>query len=77
MRSMRQTNTTFMERMGWRLIKEPDSLWSRVVRNKYCNGRCDWDMISKKANASNLWNGIIKARDPLMQGLRSAVGDGT
>lgn len=41
MRSMREANSTFIEEFDWCLLKELDSLQSRVVHRKYYNGRCN------------------------------------
>ncbi|KAJ8424110.1 hypothetical protein Cgig2_018120 [Carnegiea gigantea] len=59
------SNDTFMTKLQWRLMNEKDSLWSRVVHTKYCNGRCDIDMFHSKREASNLG-----------QGARAKVGNG-
>jgi len=56
---MRQANAAFVTKLGWRLLPEPDSLWLRVLRHKYCNGRCDLDMFLDKLGASNVWRRII------------------
>lgn len=53
-RSARQTNAAFLTKLGWRVLTEPNALWSRVLRSKYCKGRCDLDMFERKANMSNV-----------------------
>lgn len=45
-RSSRQANSAFLTKLGWRVLSEPSSLWSRVLRHKYCKGRCDIDMFT-------------------------------
>lgn len=59
-KSARQANTAFLTKLGWRVLAEPDSLWSRVLRFKYCKGRCDIDMFEPKAGMPNVWSGITK-----------------
>ena len=66
-RDMRQANTAFLE---------PSSLWSRVVRAKYCDNRCDLDMFKDKQNASNVWRGIMSSVDVVRKGVNMAVGNG-
>ena len=53
LRSMRQVNTAFLMTLGWRLLTEQESLWSRVLRFKYCKGRCHMDMFLERTNVSN------------------------
>jgi len=76
LRSMRQVNTAFMMKLGWRLLTEQGSLWSRVLRSKYCKGRCDLDMFQEKSNVSNAWRGILDGVPLLRQGTRVELGNG-
>lgn len=32
-RSIRQTNAAFLAKLGWRVLAEPETMWSRVVRD--------------------------------------------
>ena len=75
-KSMRQVNAAFLAKLGWRLLAEPQSLWSRILRAKYCENRCDIDMFKEKANASNAWRGIIQNVDIVRKGVNMAVGNG-
>ena len=53
LQAMRQANSAFLVKLGWRVLSEKDKLWSQVVRAKYCDGRCDIDMFVAKPKASN------------------------
>lgn len=75
-RFARQSNAAFLTKLGWRVLTEPDALWSRVLRYKYCKGRCDVDMFEPKTGMSNVWNGITKNARFLCEGMRVAVGNG-
>lgn len=75
-RSMRQANAAFLTKLGWRVLAEPDSLWSRVIRSKYCEGRCDLDIFKHKPGASNAWRGMVDNIDTLRQGVGMEVGNG-
>lgn len=76
LRSMRQANAAFLTKLGWRVLTEPNSLWARVLREKYCQGRCDVDMFQKKQKASNLWQGIVENASHIRQGVQVAIGNG-
>lgn len=41
---------------------EPDSLWARVIMGKYVQGDIRAENFKSKQGASNLWQGIIKAK---------------
>ena len=75
-KSMRQVNSAFLAKLGWRVLAEPTSLWSRVLRAKYCDNRCDVDMFQMKQNASNAWRGIMSNIDVVRKGINVAVGNG-
>lgn len=75
-KSMRQVNSAFLAKLGWRLLAEPKSLWSRVLRAKYCDNRCDMDMFQTRKNASNAWRGIMSSIDVVRKGINMAVGNG-
>ena len=65
-KSARQANSAFLTKLGWRILKEPNALWARVLRVKYCNGRCDINMFELKVGMSNVWSGITEnAKGPL------------
>lgn len=75
-RSMRQANVAFLTKLGWRVLAEPNTLWSRVLRHKYCDGRCDLDMFKHKQGSSNAWRGMVDNIDILRQGVGIALGNG-
>ncbi|KAL9228579.1 hypothetical protein vseg_004142 [Gypsophila vaccaria] len=75
-RSSSQANAAFLMKLGWRMLTEPSSLWARVLRAKYCNGRCDIDMFQPKANMSNVWAGITKQANFISRGMSFAIGNG-
>lgn len=72
-RSARQSNSAFLTKLGWRVLTEPNALWSRVLRAKYC----DIDMFEPKQNMSNVWRGITENANIICSGSRMAVGNGT
>lgn len=75
-KSMRQANAAFLTKLGWRLLSEPNSLWSRVIRHKYCKGRCDLDMFLSNPRASNVWQGILANKENIRRGVSLSLGNG-
>ena len=75
-RSSRQANAAFLTKLGWRVLSEPNSLWSRVLRHKYCKGRCDIDMFTPSRNISHVWRGITENAHWINKGSAVAVGNG-
>ncbi|KAK9671970.1 hypothetical protein RND81_12G067000 [Saponaria officinalis] len=75
-RSSRQSNAAFLTKLGWRVLAEPNTLWARVLRAKYCNGRCDVNMFQPKLNMSNVWSGITSQAKIINMGSSMVVGNG-
>ena len=76
LRSARQSNAAFLTKLGWRMLTEPNSLWSSVLRHKYCRGRCDIDMFQPTSNMSNVWKEITDNAAWLKKGSAVAIGNG-
>jgi len=74
-RSMRCLNSALMLKLGWRLRAEPMSLWSRVLRHKYCNGLDTIPNICRKSSP-NVWKGIMAHKDLLQRNVGLSIGDG-
>ena len=39
LRSIRQLNSAYFMKLGWRLVTEPKSLWAKLLKMKYSKGR--------------------------------------
>ena len=53
LRGMRQLNSAFLMKLGWRFLAEPSTLWTRVLREKYCQGRELESTVTRPATCSN------------------------
>jgi len=76
LRAMRSLNSAQLAKLGWRLCNETESFWSRVLRAKYCRGRCGFDTISARTADSPTWRGIAENVDILCKGSGIAIGNG-
>lgn len=54
-------NMALMERLGWRMLKEKDALWSKVLQEKYGLQRRGLDVFKFKSGSSHVWKGIVKS----------------
>jgi len=75
-RSMRQMNSAFLMKLGWRMKTEPSTLWTRLLKEKYCRGRDLEDISGRVHSCSNTWRGILETRDLLTKGIGTTIGDG-
>ncbi|XP_031116716.1 uncharacterized protein LOC116020380 [Ipomoea triloba] len=75
-RSLEPTNRAYLAKLGWRFLNDEDSLWVKILKVKYTNGRTDLDSWEAKARMSNAWRGLIKAAPILKEGSRKYVKDG-
>jgi len=75
-RSMRQLNSAYLMKLGWRLTTEADTLWVRVLKDKYCRGRDLATNNRRLSTASNVWKGIQESMELTKKGLGITIGDG-
>lgn len=68
LRKSRNMNRAFLAKMGWRMAKEKNNLWSIVLRNKYGDRETGLTAIKPKKGASNLWQGLNTVKDLLING---------
>ena len=74
-RLMQQANCVLLTKLGWRIMQEPQSLWARVLRSKYCKNQSDLDMFEERRDASNAWRGILDNKKLIMKGSRMIIGN--
>lgn len=74
-RDIETFNDSLLAKIGWRLIKEPNSLLAQVLRGKYYRDSNFLD-CSIPTTASHGWRSILAGREILRKGLSWAVGDG-
>lgn len=69
-------NQSFLIKLGWRLISEPQSLWSKLLIAKYGGGRELTQLFQHKAGASHIWRALV-TNVATMGTLRWVIGDGS
>ncbi|CAN1144857.1 hypothetical protein LINPERHAP2_LOCUS14344 [Linum perenne] len=69
-------NLFLLARQGWKIVTEPNSLLTRVLKGKYFH---DSNFFSAEEGScpSWGWSSILASRDLLIQGLRCQVGTGS
>lgn len=75
-RKSRDMNIAFLAKAGWRLIKEKECLWAKVICAKYMGKEGDNHSLILKQGCSNFWRGICKAANVLNNGIRKSVRTG-
>jgi len=75
-RSMRQLNSAFLMKLGWRLKTEPATIWTRLLKEKYCRGRELGNIAGRVHSCSNTWHRIMETMDLLNKGIGATIGDG-
>ena len=76
LKKMRQLNSAFLMKLSWRFVTEPNALWARVIRAKYCKNQ-DWGLIAARRNScSNAWRGMMETLEWTKRGVGVVVGDG-
>src|ERR1044072_7134847 len=58
LRRMHDFNRSLVMKLGWVLVANPDSLWARVVRDKYGCGSRKIPKVQKRGVESHVWRAI-------------------
>jgi hypothetical protein len=68
-------NQAMLDKQGWRLLTDPDSLCARVLKGRYYPNSDFWS-ATKPRSSSYTWRSILHGRDLLTQGIQWGIGDG-
>ncbi|CAN1753785.1 Uncharacterized mitochondrial protein AtMg00310 [Linum perenne] len=74
-RSFKEFNLSYLAKLCWRIIRQPDALWVRILKALYFPHT---DFVDAKGHhrASWIWGSILKGRDAMLRGLRKNIGNG-
>ncbi|KAL0361161.1 UNVERIFIED_CONTAM: putative mitochondrial protein [Sesamum radiatum] len=75
-RELKMFNTAMLAKQGWRILKRPDSMLTRVLKGKYFSSQCFLD-AQLGTRPSLTWRSYIGARELLLSGCRWKIGSGT
>lgn len=67
-------NLSLLAKLNWRFHTEKDSLWSKVLRSKYCNRQRLNARNPAKLPCSRVWSAMQKGKDTFQKGTRWVVG---
>lgn len=70
-RNLMDFNTAFLAKQCWRLIHEPDSLWARVLKDRYFS-QDSLFKAKRRGRASWAWSSLLERRDLIIRGGRGA-----
>ncbi|KAL5760145.1 hypothetical protein ACOSQ2_018983 [Xanthoceras sorbifolium] len=73
---MRKANQALLVKASWRLMKDEESLWSKVISCKYIKGRSLVEAVNDKGRKSSVWRGILYDAKFIIEGLLWRVGNG-
>lgn len=74
-RDFRAMNVALLARQGWRMLKNPDSFWAKMMKGLYFPNSSFLE-ATKGYRASWAWLSILSGREILMKGLRWQVQNG-
>lgn len=58
-RSLRMLNQAYFLKLGWSMMKDPNTLWVRLLRMKYNCGPSVISQVKTSPKASHIWKGIV------------------
>ncbi|XP_019155139.1 PREDICTED: uncharacterized protein LOC109152006 [Ipomoea nil] len=68
-------NTNSFQGQGWRILIQPESLVSRLLKAKYFPA-CDFMEASVGTNPSYFWRGVVRGQEVLRRGLARRIRNG-
>ncbi|CAN0915013.1 Uncharacterized mitochondrial protein AtMg00310 [Linum grandiflorum] len=74
-RSFKEFNLSFLAKLGWKIIQQPQAMWVRVLKALYFP-RTDFIQAGRHWRPSWVWSSIMAGRDALCKGLRKNIGNG-
>ncbi|CAN1156672.1 hypothetical protein LINPERHAP2_LOCUS21086 [Linum perenne] len=69
-------NISLLAKQGWRILKNPESLWVRLLKS-ISFPKCDFLSARKGSRPSWIWSSIFKARGTISLRAIRIVEDGT
>lgn len=78
LRPARDMNRALVAKVGWRLLRDKNSLWARVLRSKYKVGEVhDPSWLKPKSSWSSTWRSMgVGLREVVSRGIGWVPGDG-
>ncbi|KAL0800742.1 hypothetical protein Bca101_055917 [Brassica carinata] len=74
-RDLETFNDALLAKIGWRILRNPNSLVAQVLLGKYCKDTSFWE-CSAPNSASHGWKSILAGREILKLGTGWEVGNG-
>lgn len=74
-RNVETQNKADFTHLAWRFLNSPNTLWSRILRQKYLCHR-DLHDVEVGSQDSNLWQRILRQRATILDHQRWVVGNG-
>ena len=68
-------NTAFQCKSAWKVLTNNESMWVRIMRNKYLQNH-DFFYRNVKWGDSTVWRSILKCKELIRKGMLWSVGDG-
>lgn len=73
-RSTNSMNKAFLAKLVWHLLTHTNSMWAQVLARKYMQGIHHMDNIHIRLRASNVWRGMVSAKQVVADGCRHVSG---
>ncbi|XP_048615525.1 uncharacterized mitochondrial protein AtMg00310-like [Brassica napus] len=74
-RNIETFNDALLAKQGWRILKKPDCLLSKVLLGKYCKYE-SFMQVKAASSCSHGWRSILCGRDLLVDNTIKTIGNG-
>ncbi|KAK1584321.1 hypothetical protein Q3G72_031946 [Acer saccharum] len=71
-------NQALLAKIGWRILRNDDGIWCRLLQHKYLNNKTILDPeLAKGIVCSSIWKGIAFGAKLIVKGVKWRIGDGS
>ncbi|CAN1165925.1 Putative ribonuclease H protein At1g65750 [Linum perenne] len=76
LRKARELNRAYLMKLGWKILKEPESLWVRIMTTKYLKETANGFQLRRKTGGSSLWRGIRSVWHEMAEASQCSINNG-
>lgn len=69
-------NTAFLMKLGFQLLSDNSSLWTRILMGKYKHTKFNGAKIKNGQRTSSLWRAVVNLKEEVQMGMKWAIANG-
>ncbi|QHO00044.1 uncharacterized protein DS421_13g403050 [Arachis hypogaea] len=75
-RNLENQNIAYLAKQAWRLVKNPEVIWAKILKEMYFPDGNFWEAKAKNGD-SWVWRSLVEGKDFIRRNGRWSIGDGS